>query len=367
MFEYLNAHAPVPRGAGDLMAETLATVIRPPAGVRPPCFHVPWGISESAYFEVDTAMNYQYKSFGVPGLSMKAGVNQDIVVAPYASLMALPMVPQLVWDNARALQQQQAQGRYAFYEAVDYTSGKPEVGRGKVVQSHMVHHQGMALLAMVNYLRDDLLVKTTMSYRPCGPQHPHGREGAPHGRADPVISHNNRVVRWAGSQDYREEIRGASRACGRSMTLLSNGAYQVRLAADGTGRSLYRSMDLNRWRAGRQEPCGIFMLLRDEAGQVRSVTLEPRFSWPDDYRVVYQSGRADFFRRDGSVETQLTVFVDGTRNVEVRRLLIGNGSEKDQRFELFVYGEMALNEHEADTGHPAYHNLFVECGWDGGR
>ncbi len=46
---------------------------------------VPWGISECAYDLVDHHGTYQYKAFGVPGLGMKRGLADELVVAPYAT------------------------------------------------------------------------------------------------------------------------------------------------------------------------------------------------------------------------------------------------------------------------------------------
>ena len=42
------------------------------------------------------AMNYQYRAFGVPGLGFKRNLAEDLVIAPYASLLALSHNPQAV-------------------------------------------------------------------------------------------------------------------------------------------------------------------------------------------------------------------------------------------------------------------------------
>ena len=55
---------------------------------------VPWGVSESGYNTVDVHFNYQYRAFGVPGLGLKRGLAEDLVVAPYASVMALMVAPE---------------------------------------------------------------------------------------------------------------------------------------------------------------------------------------------------------------------------------------------------------------------------------
>ena len=63
---------------------------------------VPWGISESGYNTIDLHMNYQYRAFGVPGLGLKRGLAEDLVIAPYASALALMVAPEAACRNLRA-------------------------------------------------------------------------------------------------------------------------------------------------------------------------------------------------------------------------------------------------------------------------
>jgi cyclic beta-1,2-glucan synthetase len=121
---------------------------------------VPWGISESGYYRFDANMNYQYRAFGVPGLGFKRGLEDDLVISPYASLLALSLRPQAVLENIQRLRGLGMMGDYGFYEAVDYTTARlgldQEYG---IVRSYMVHHQGMILLALVNALDNDRMVR----------------------------------------------------------------------------------------------------------------------------------------------------------------------------------------------------------------
>src|SRR5207237_1048218 len=105
---------------------------------------VPWGVSESGYNATDTALNYQYRAFGVPGLGLKRGLAEDLVVAPYASMMALMVAPEEACTNLQRLAAEGAAGRYGFYEAIDYTTSRLPRGQSSaVVRSYMAHHQGM--------------------------------------------------------------------------------------------------------------------------------------------------------------------------------------------------------------------------------
>ncbi|MFS8085525.1 MAG: glucoamylase family protein, partial [Acidobacteriota bacterium] len=64
---------------------------------------VPWGMSESGYNAVDTALNYQYRAFGVPGLGLKRGLAEDLVIAPYATVLALMVAPEAACVNLQRL------------------------------------------------------------------------------------------------------------------------------------------------------------------------------------------------------------------------------------------------------------------------
>jgi hypothetical protein len=85
---------------------------------------VPWGISESAFNVVDRHDNYQYKAFGVPGLGLKRGLADELVVAPYATALAAMVDPGLAARNFRRLAREGADGALGFYEAIDYTHRK---------------------------------------------------------------------------------------------------------------------------------------------------------------------------------------------------------------------------------------------------
>ena len=117
---------------------------------------VPWGISESAFNAVDPHGDYQYKAFGVPGLGLKRGLAEDLVIAPYATALARLVEPAAAAANFRRLAREGGAGRYGFREALDYTPRKtydaaratPAGPRrsGVVVRTYFAHHQGMTLV-----------------------------------------------------------------------------------------------------------------------------------------------------------------------------------------------------------------------------
>src|SRR6185436_10424618 len=121
------------------------------AGVR----GVPWGISESAYAVRDRHHTYQYRAFGVPDLALKHGLDRDLVVAPYATALAIPVNPRGALNNLASLERRGALGEYGFRDALDYTRPAPGEKFG-IVRNYMAHHIGMSIVALTNVLEGDV-------------------------------------------------------------------------------------------------------------------------------------------------------------------------------------------------------------------
>src|SRR5690606_31853724 len=159
MFEYLMPQLVMPSYAGTLLDQTAKHSVQRQIEYGRQR-NVPWGISESGYNLVDARMNYQYRAFGVPGLGLKRGLSHDLVIAPYASMMALMVAPGAACGNLQRLAAAGFGGMFGLYEAIDYTPARLPRGQGHaVVRSFMAHHQGMGLLALDYLLRDQPMQK----------------------------------------------------------------------------------------------------------------------------------------------------------------------------------------------------------------
>jgi cyclic beta-1,2-glucan synthetase len=114
---------------------------------------IPWGISESAFSALDTNRIYQYRAFGVPGLGLKRGLEEDLVVSPYSSFLALAVEPAAAVRNLKRLARLGMRSAKGFVESIDYTRQQEREGdRGVIIYAYMAHHQGMSLLALDNLL-----------------------------------------------------------------------------------------------------------------------------------------------------------------------------------------------------------------------
>jgi cyclic beta-1,2-glucan synthetase len=111
---------------------------------------VPWGISESAHSARDSRMQYQYRAFGVPALSARSDRTAHLVVAPYATMLALMIDPPKSTANLRSLAAQGCLARHGFFEAIDYSLHG--IHAPEFIRCFMAHHQGMGLAAIDNAL-----------------------------------------------------------------------------------------------------------------------------------------------------------------------------------------------------------------------
>lgn len=333
---------------------------------------VPWGISESAYNLVDRHDNYQYKAFGIPGLGLKRGLGDELVVAPYATALAAGLEPTKAARNLRRLAGEGLEGAYGYYEAIDYTHGKtdePEsagrragLPRGTVVRAFMAHHQGMTLVSLANVLLGDPMVKRF--------------------HADPRVQATElllqeQVPRLVPITQPRpvEETRVAGplpalaiRRFWSPHTLfphaqfLSNGNYTAVVTNAGGGASFCRGRAVTRHREDpTRDPGSQFLYLRDvRSGSVWSATFHPTAKEPEEYLVSFLAEKATFRRRDDDIAIQLDIAVSNQDDVEVRRLAVTNHSDRPREIEITSFAEIVLAPPADDLAHPAFGKLFVE-------
>jgi cyclic beta-1,2-glucan synthetase len=152
MFEYLMPLIWMRSHPDTLLARSLDSAVRAQQsyGRRR---GIPWGISESAYAKTDEWGNYQYAAFGVPGLALRVARAGFLVVAPYASCLALMVDLSGSVDNLARMARKGWLGEFGFYESADYTASSSRAFRSRkyqLVRCFMAHHQGMSLTALCN-------------------------------------------------------------------------------------------------------------------------------------------------------------------------------------------------------------------------
>ena len=364
MFEYLMPALVMRSPAGSMLNQTYRQVVyrQIEYGIERQAL---WGVSESAYNARDLDLTYQYSSFGVPGLGLKRGLSEDMVVAPYATALAAMIDPSAATENFERLAAAGGRGIYGYYEALDYTASRvPEGQDVAIVRAFMAHHQGMSLVALANVLLDGIMLTRF--------------------HAEPIVQATELLLQERTPRDVlvarprAEEV--SAEALVRDLIppvvrrfttphdvtprtqLLSNGNYTVMLTAAGSGYSRWRDIAITRWREDSTRDCwGSYIFLRDvQTGVVWSAGHQPTGVEPDSYEAAFFEDHAEFFRRDRSLSTTLEVIVSSEDDAEVRRVSITNLGARARDIQVTSYSEISLTSQAADVAHPAFANLFVE-------
>ena len=336
---------------------------------------VPWGISESAYALTDRAGNYQYKAFGVPSLGLKRGLADDLVVAPYATVLASLIDPAAAAANLLRLTRAGLDGRFGFYEAIDFrpryeidsdATPRGTEARPAVVRAFFAHHQGMSLVALANVVCGDAFVArfhadprveaSELLLQERVPREailsePRPAEGTTAPAAIPVLA----LRRFRSPHTANPHTH-----------FLSNGRYTAALTHAGGGYSMWNGLAVTRQREDRTSDAGAHVVyLRDAwSGEVWSPTYFPVCGEPDEYEAALELDKVTFRRRDGDFETQLQVAVSPEDDVEVRRLALTNRGDRPREIEVTSYAEIVLAHPDDDLAHPAFGKLFIETEYD---
>lgn len=329
---------------------------------------LPWGISESAYSAIDIHKIYQYRSFGIPGMGMKRGLEKDLVVSPYSTGLAVLVNPKAALANFEDLIEStrgDVEGTYGFYEAVDYSRQKDVKGvRGVIVHTYMSHHQGMSLLAFINVLRNNLL----QNYFHADPRI-QAIESLLYERIPTSVALMEGFAR--SPRPSRLEIIQDIPSLGRidshesqlpKVNLLSNNRMSAMITNSGGSYLRWEDMDVTRWRAdATKEDYGSFCYVKDvETGAIWSTAYQPTHVKPKKTIIHFTSDKAEFRRIDEDIEVVQEVVISPEDNAEIRRITIINLSRKPRTIELTSYMELAMNYHNADRAHPAFNKMFIQ-------
>ena len=367
MFEYLMPQLVMPTYEHTLLDQTTRAAVARQIEYGQQC-GLPWGMSESGYNTVDVHLNYQYRAFGVPGLGLKRGLAEDLVVAPYATVLALMVAPEAACMNLQRLAVAGLEGWFGFYEAIDYTPTRQRRGESHaVVRSYMAHHQGMSLLALAYLILDqpmqkrfdsDPLFQATLLLL---------QERIP--RASAFYVHTAELANsQAGASCAEMPIRvlDSPDTPVPEVQLLSNGRYHVMVTHAGGGYSRWKDLAVTRWfEDSTRDPWGTFCYLRDlESGVVWSTAHQPVLRRGENQEAIFSEGRAEFRRRDRGddfdFDTHTDIVVSPEDDIELRRVRITNRSPTRRTIEVTSYAEVVLAAPAADALHPAFSNLFVQ-------
>ena len=363
MFEYLMPLLVMHSPPGSILDTTYRAVVRRHVEYGNER-QIPWGISEAAYSARDVDLIYQYRAFGVPGLGFRRGLSQDLVVAPYATMLAAMVEPRDAVANLARLDGLGALGTNGYYESLDFTPARlPDDGGPVVVRAQMAHHQAMSLVAVANVVFAGFAQRLF--------------HADPSVRAAELLLHERvprdvevarpRAEEVAEAAHPLEEVRGVVRLVSSPhgpvpvTHLLSNGRYSTVITAAGSGYSQWQGLAVNRWREdATRDNFGTYFFIRDESGRTWSAGHQPTLAEPDSYEVAFSEDKAEIHRRDGGLATVLTTVVSQEDDAEVRRVSLTNLGSAATEVEVTSYTELVLAPVRVEAAHPAFSNLFVQ-------
>lgn len=310
----------------------------------------PWGVSESAYFALDSALSYRYKAHGCAALAMQPDMDRELVLSPYSAFLALAVAPRAAVRDLRRFAARGLLGQYGFREALDCTRARTG-GGGQIVHCVMAHHQGMSLLSACNalcggqvqrwFLADpamrahmSLLSERLPLGAPALRRRPEAQSGKPRRRALP---------------DYTVEGTGVDAEAPRC-TLLSNGTYCLAVTEAGQSFARWHALSVCR-RGTRSDPAAAPMLSLETGGAC--TPLLPGTADAARWRFTVRA--AQFSTRHGSVTAVQTFTVPERVNGEVRTLTLSSPDGIDGTVRLTF--EAVLAPWEDYVNHPAFARL----------
>ncbi|MBR1456619.1 MAG: hypothetical protein IJ594_05610, partial [Oscillospiraceae bacterium] len=310
----------------------------------------PWGVSESAFYSLDAALNYRYKANGCAALALKRGQDADLVVSPYSSFLALAVEPQSAVRNLRRLERLGTVGRFGFIEALDFTPARCRREDGEPVRCYMAHHVGMSILAAANAVCAGSVRRRFFADGAMRAYDLLLQERLPD--AVPVIRRDlTRVPEKPERRfDARWQLRGGEQDREERCCLLSNGAYDIMSTSQGRGfalcgrRSVYgspRGLDRD----------GLRLLLTTGEG---SFTLAP---CGRPARWELSEDRCRWECAAGGVHAVMSVSTAGGELGELRAIRLT--AQRAQRVTLTLELEPILAVYEDYVNHPAYWKLGV--------
>ncbi len=361
MFEYLMPLLVMPTYRNTLLDQTYKSTVQKQIDYGKQ-HNVPWGISESGYNMFDAALNYQYRAFGVPGLGLKRGLGEDLVIAPYASVMALMVDAEEACKNLQKISEEGHEAKFGFYEAIDYSPSRlPRGATEAVIKSFMAHHQGMSFLSLSYLLLDEPMQKRFEAEPQFQATLLLLQERIP--LAVPSYTMNTQAADISVASSSPEmRIITTPNTPTPEVQLLSNGRYHVMITNAGGGYSKWNNISVTRW---REDPTcdnwGNFCFIRDvDNDSYWSAAYQPTAKQGKTYEVVFSQGRAEFRRRDYDIETHTEIVVSPEDDIEIRRVHITNHSRKPRTIEVTSYAEVVLASAVGDSLHPVFSDLFVE-------
>ena len=361
-FEYLMPNINIPKYEGSLLDESCKFMILSQMEYAKE-LKIPWGISEAAFNLKDLHSNYQYKAFGIPWLGLKRGLGDELVVAPYGSILAITDYPKEVYQNMKRLEDFDMVGKYGFYESIDFTPERVEKGKNYArVKTYMAHHQALILLSINNLFNKNILQKRFMENPEMKAVSILLQETMPETAI--ITKENKEKVSKLKYVDYEGYIKDTYKKIDDRLitgNVISNEDYAIAINQNGEGVSIYKNKFINRFKTTSDYKQGIFFYIKN---------IKTKKIWSSDckendkYEISFMPDKVEQEMLNENIKTKIETIVAPDEPVEIRKLTLENMGNEDEVLEITSYFEPVLSSKEQDYAHPAFNNLFLMYDYD---
>ena len=366
MFEYMMPRLFFESAEGSLMYESMrfAVEVQKRRGMKK---KLPWGISESAFYALDPALNYRYKAHGCGALALKRNMNSEYVVSPYSTFLALSCGIKSAVSNLRRLEKLGAVGKYGFWEAVDFTSSRTSGNCGEPVYCVMAHHLGMSLVSIANALRSEimphrLMRDPSMSAHACLLD-----EKLPLGGVLLHRKENKLPEKPPRTSSVYWEKRGSfvdfeAPVC----CVLSNGEYNVMLTDGGVSKARWGK--ITPYFTSNEIPAfshGVELYLKREHAIVPLLP-SPELSNNSKSDWEFSLCGASIGTIQADLISQVDISVSASSNGEKRVISVSTENYESQNCELCLLFEPVLAAYDDYVNHPAFYKLGLHAKMHGG-
>ncbi len=364
MFEYLMPLIVMKRYGETLLDQTYDSVVKRQIEYGDQR-QIPWGVSEAGFNARDLQYNYQYGPFGIPGLGLKRGLRDELVISPYSTMLAAMVQPRTALKNLNDLEKINAFGDFGFYESIDYTPERvPKNKKSVILHSYMAHHQGMSLLSINNILNNFIMQERFHNDARNQAVQLLLQERIPASAeiAKPRAEETHVESFARSSENHQARIYADAHLSTPRTQVLSNGMYSVMVTTSGSGFSKNEDRMVTRW---KEDPTldsyGQFIFFKNmESGKTWSTSNRAREPKPLKFEALFSEDRIELVREDHDMTTLTEIIVSSEDNAELRRVTLSNKSSQDVVIEVTSFMEVTLARAQDDAAHPAFSNLFIQ-------
>jgi cyclic beta-1,2-glucan synthetase len=369
LFEYLMPHLIMPIFENSLLEMAANGAIKTQINFARK-YNIPWGMSECGRAILDRNQHYEYGPHGIKQLGIRYFENRDYVVAPYASFLALAILPKSSFHNITRLSKLGCENKYGFYEAIQFFFSSHIASESvKIVKSYMSHHQGMSLLSLNLAVIGVKMHERFMSL-PLFDSGNHLLQERVPKEFQPGISNHNFTSLSKNDEPFAIEQQIIPipqkiplRTKSPEIQLIGNKNYHIIISATGSGYSKWKNNELTRWREDRTcDNWGFYCYVKDiNENTIISPTFQPMMDNMCSYEVEYKGAAADYKKTGQDLLLETSVSVALKEDVELRRIHIQNQSDTTKTIEIVSYAEVVIAPAGVDVAHPCFSNLFVQA------